>query len=98
MTSNISYRSGSDPDPIRIRSESNPVRSDQIFSDSDSGSNLYMKSESDPRIINCIIDPDLTVRTQIGSNRIGYLQNPSWVNRLTRSDTFFGSGRIGSTD
>ena len=48
MTSNILYRSGSDLDPIRIRSESDLVRSDQIFSDSDSGSNLYMKSESDP--------------------------------------------------
>ena len=76
MTSNISYRSGSDPDPIRIRSESDPVGSDQIFSDSDSGSDLYMKSESDPRIINCIIDPDLTDRTRIGSNRIGYFAEP----------------------
>ena len=50
MTSNISYRSGSDLDPIRIQSKSDPVGSDQIFSDSDSGSDLYMKSESDPRL------------------------------------------------
>jgi len=76
MTSNISYRSGSDPDLIRIRSESDPVESDQIFSDSDSGSDLYMKSESDPRIINCIIDPDLTDQTRIGSNQIGYFAEP----------------------
>ena len=76
MTSNISYRSGSDPDPIRIRSESDPVGSDQIFSDSDSGSDLYMKSESDPQIINCIIDPDLTDQTRIRSNRIGYFAEP----------------------
>ena len=68
MAFNISYRSGSDLDLIRIRSESDPVRSDQIFSDSDSGSDLYMKSESDPRIINCIIDPDLT--DQIQSDQI----------------------------
>ena len=59
MASNISYRSGSDPDLIQIRSESDPVGLDQIFSDSDSDSDLYMKSESDPQIINCIIDPDL---------------------------------------
>ena len=76
MASNISYRSGSDPDPIRIRSESDPVGSDQIFSDSDSDLDLYMKSESDPRIINCIIDPNLTDQTWIGSNRIGYFTEP----------------------
>ena len=74
MAFNISYRSGSDLNLIRIRSESDPVRSDQIFSDSDLDSNLYMKSESDPQIINCIIDLDLTDQTQIGSD---ILQNPT---------------------